>query len=103
MDQAVPLGLICNEVFTNSFKYAFKKTENPVIEVTMKKEDNGFHTLEIKDNGSGFGKPVDLEKSETLGIVLIKALTSQLAGISTFSGEKEGTVFSFRFPAADST
>ncbi|RKX92648.1 MAG: hypothetical protein DRP59_04935 [Spirochaetes bacterium] len=103
MDQAVPLGLICNEVFTNSFKYAFKKTENPVIEVTMKKEDDGFHTLEIKDNGSGFGKSVDLEKSETLGIVLIKALTSQLAGISTFSGEKEGTVFSFRFPAADST
>ncbi len=102
IDQAVPLGLICNEVFTNSFKYAFTNTENPVIEVTMDKGDDGFYTLKIRDNGSGIGKPVDLEKNETLGIVLIEALANQLAGTSTITGEKEGTIFSLRFPVVRS-
>lgn len=68
VSQGVPLGLIINEIITNSFKYAFDQTiSHPEIVVTSAIED-GIASLVIKDNGIGFsddGKDTLGDRSKT--------------------------------------
>ena len=101
--QAVPLGLICNEVFTNSFKYAFKGVKKPLIKISMKRETDSMIVLKIEDNGIGFNVSEEFEESGTLGLTLIKALTEQLYGTSTVTGKEQGVLFTIRFPEEGST
>ena len=99
INQAVPIGLICNEIFTNSYKYAFDGVDNPEISITMKMEEDNILCMRIEDNGVGF-KP-DSNKSNqkgTLGSVLISALTEQLKGSYTIVQKERGVGYIFRFP-----
>lgn len=78
--QAVPLGLIVNELLTNSFKYGMQKdTENTIsLSLHFFKE-----TLELKifDSGTGFEKQEDHQNvRKSLGLFLVKSLTKQLRG-----------------------
>jgi two-component sensor histidine kinase len=77
--KAVPIGLIINEIITNSFKHAFKNiSDKPAIEIQLKLIDKTVH-LTIKDNGKGF--PENLSGSNnSLGHTLIEALTDQIDG-----------------------
>lgn len=93
LSQSIPCGLIINEVVSNCFKHAFENCENPVITITLKRE-NGIK-LVIKDNGTG----IDLANSEdinSLGMTLIDAFTRQLEGDFSYRIEK-GTEFSLNF------
>lgn len=77
IDTAIPMGLIINEILSNSFKYAFKNTENPKIDLNVSvKKDQIF--LNINDNGSGL--PKKTKKSKGLGFPLIQSLVNQLNG-----------------------
>ena len=74
--QAVYLGLILNEIFTNSYKYAFKNKGNINVVFTCKK---GKALLHVKDDGIGFD--VKTISQDSLGHMLIKTLTQkQLKG-----------------------
>lgn len=78
LKNAVPLGLIINELFTNSMKYA--TTENDSLQVGLKltiKED-GFFELVYWDNGPGF--IINDKNKSSLGIQLINDLALQLNG-----------------------
>ena len=66
--ESVYLGLIINELVTNSFKYAFKK--DGVIYISLKQYGKNY-TLEIKDNGKGYNLK---ETKESLGLKLIHTL-----------------------------
>ena len=98
MDTAMPCGLLVNEVVSNSYKYAFPGSTTGEIEINLRKEA-GKVTLKLSDSGIGLPENVDFEKSETLGMQLIQALTSQLDGELKVSREK-GTTFevSFTYP-----
>jgi len=78
VSQGVPLGLIINEIITNSFKYAFDETISyPEIVVTFAIEQ-GVATLVIKDNGVGFSD--DGKDSFGTGLKLVKGLTGNIKG-----------------------
>ena len=101
LDKAVPCGLIINEIITNSLKYAFNESmkDEPVISISMHKNDNTIELI-ISDNGKGFPDMIDIEKSETLGLKLIIALTRQIRGQYTIE-RNEGTKWNIRFIDGD--
>jgi PAS domain S-box-containing protein len=80
INQASPLGLIINELISNSLKYAFSNDSNGVISVSMKKIDNEL-SLIVSDDGVGMPEDLDWRNSDTLGLKLIRSLVeSQLDG-----------------------
>ena len=79
IDTITPLGLIINELITNSFKYAFKGQGKWKLEITLKKAHNDYlltYTEQGVDNNWDF----DSTSKKGLGMVLIKSLIKQLHG-----------------------
>ncbi|MFA4848837.1 MAG: PAS domain S-box protein [Methanoregula sp.] len=93
---AIPLGLIINELITNSLKYAFKEKKDGVLSITAT-EDAQFLNIIVGDNGSGMPKGITLENQTSLGLRLVNKLTGQLHGTVVIDSS-EGTKFVFTFP-----
>lgn len=97
IDTAVPIGLILNELMTNSFKYAF--TINAIGEMVIGLEEIGKHEfmLVYKDNGPGLPKGFDLDNSPSLGMRLIHRLAYQLSGKVFFEKNNNFTIFKIQY------
>jgi two-component sensor histidine kinase len=80
VDTAVPIGLITNELLTNSIKHAFTDTRRGQILITLSKEENGMLKLNIADNGNGTANRSIPEEESGFGTLLIQLLTTQLGG-----------------------
>lgn len=83
ISKAIPLGLIVNEIVTNSYKHAFKGKSAGEIAIEIK-ERKGKLFLEISDNGIGFDF---MGKRETLGIEILRDLVDQLDGKLSFNAQ----------------
>ena len=92
IDTAIPLGLIVNELISNTYKHAFVSKEKGKVEVKLEKTENGFYLL-VKDNGIGMPLHFNLEKSKTLGMNLIKGLVRQISGKLNVESSQLGTSF----------
>ena len=94
VDTAIPIGLIVNELVTNSLKYAFPNNQKGIIKIGLKKEGSQLF-LKVSDNGIGKS-----EKEEYIGTgfgtKLIQLLTRQLEGKMDLDIEN-GTMVSFEF------
>ena len=89
VDTVVPLGLIINELITNSLKYAFKENMKGEIVIILKKISDRLHLL-VKDNGVGIKDTSLLNSGGSFGFGLINAFCSKLdADISI--GAENGT------------
>lgn len=89
VNKSIPLGLILNEVITNSIKYAYKRGQAKawVFEIKIKQKGEQISVV-IKDNGGGFPKDFNEEnESLSLGVFLIKTLAEQIDGQVLFSNE----------------
>lgn len=95
IERAIPLGLILNELLTNSLKYAFPKDRSGKIQVRIFKEELNI-VFSYSDDGVGFRKENHIG-SGTIGIQLIEILSRQLKGSSEFTSEN-GVVFRLRIP-----
>ena len=81
LDTLIPIGLLTNEIISNSLKYAFTDDEKKhVITFKLKKVADNTFTMLIGDNGKGNKVTLD-EEHTTFGIDLIKILVTQLHGI----------------------
>lgn len=87
VDLAIPLGLIINELVTNSLKHAYRDIDQPVLKVLLKRQAEGL-CLHIVDNGVGISMPP--EKTSSFGIKLVNSLVKQLNGIIE-RGNNDGT------------
>ena len=76
VDTVIPLGLIVNELISNSLKYAFSEKEEGEIKVTLKQKANNL-LLQIRDNGNGFA-PGWADNKNSFGYKLIKAFAQKL-------------------------
>ena len=97
IDTAVPLGLIVNEIITNSLKHAFHDMKNGEIYITIHRNQNNQLCLKIGDNGIGFESDQKLEQIESMGLSLLKDLAEQLEGEITKSTTQPGTHFILYF------
>jgi PAS domain S-box-containing protein len=96
INQAYPLGLIINELVSNSLKYAFSTDNEGVISVSMKKSDQELE-LCIGDDGVGMPEGLDWKNSDTLGLKLVRTLVeNQLEGSIEMESDN-GTKFTIKF------
>jgi PAS domain S-box-containing protein len=91
LDIAVPLGLLINELVTNSLKYAYEGHSSPLLKVSIKTRNDHF-SLCIADNGKGFDLN-RIENDQSLGMMVISNLSEQLDGKSEFTSSDKGTSF----------
>lgn len=97
VDTAIPVGLITNELVTNSFKHAFLNKKNGKISITLSQGKNGLLKLHIADNGYASEDGADLRKEKGFGTLLVQLLTTQLSGTLEKSNEA-GTSTVIQFP-----
>ncbi|HMB44699.1 MAG TPA: histidine kinase dimerization/phosphoacceptor domain -containing protein, partial [Candidatus Methanoperedens sp.] len=97
IDNAVPCGLIINELVTNSLKYAFPEGRRGKIQISVKSKEKNMIQLSISDDGIGIPKDLNIRNTKTLGLTLITALAeNQLNGELIINREK-GTEFQISF------
>ena len=97
IDTCIPCGIIINELITNSLKYGFERGDSGEIVVSFEKYRKGMARLRVSETGSAKKSAVDMESGETLGMQLVKNLTTQIDGTLTVS-EEDGLTFSIVFP-----
>jgi two-component sensor histidine kinase len=96
VNHAVYLGIIVNELLTNSLKYAFADTPQPLVQISLQQLTPHSFELVYQDNGKGL--PSDLiEQADSVGMYLIRRLTEQLRGEMSYDS-LSGATFRFRFP-----
>jgi len=78
LDLAVPLGLLLNELVSNSLKHAFPEGRHGHIEVRVAREQDGAMRLSVGDDGIGLPSDFDRTRINTLGLRLVSALSGQL-------------------------
>lgn len=105
ISQAIPLGIIFNELLMNSLLYAFDKEkhedEKCIINVEFYK-NNGHYSLVVSDNGIGLQAPLNEVQSKKIGLQLVNVLAKEhLKGSVSHDGQL-GTTFVIKFnPAPD--
>lgn len=101
IDTAIPLGLLINEVLTNSLKYGIKGDQAGCISICISKAKeaakNPSYILEIGDDGIGYSDTINHRNSKSLGLKLIHNLTRQLEGSIKKDLEKKGTNYIIAF------
>ncbi|MCD4704332.1 MAG: response regulator [Methanosarcinaceae archaeon] len=95
IERVISLGLIINELITNSLKYAFQGRKTGVIDVKLHL-DNGMFTLVVGDNGAGLPEDLDIESTRSLGLRLVNSLLDQLQGTLELDASS-GTKFIIMF------
>lgn len=98
IDTAVPLGLIVNELLTNTLKYAFPEGKEGKVRIKLEKKKDSLH-LEVADNGIG---KIQTVRGTGFGAQLIKLLTKQLSG-EMYEEIKNGTRTFFDFKVYKAT
>jgi two-component sensor histidine kinase len=104
IDQAMPLGLILNELLSNALHHAFPPTREPAapqpyINIILRSE-NGVGELIVTDNGIGLPPNLDVKSTNSLGLYLVNLLGNQLHGDLEVTGEG-GTTISISFALDD--
>jgi two-component sensor histidine kinase len=93
--KAIPLGLIINELISNSLKYAYPNGKSGILHVRMQK-GNSYIEVTVSDDGIGFSKE-DTEKSKSIGIMLVKMLSTQIKAELEMKSDK-GSYTRIRVP-----
>ncbi|MCE5214815.1 MAG: PAS domain-containing protein, partial [Methanobacterium sp.] len=93
METAIPLGLIINELVTNSLKHAFLEKEKGTIYLEMKQNEDNYELIVADD---GIGMPQDIDINESLGLQIVNSLVNQLNGQIT-QDTSQGTKYTITF------
>ncbi len=114
MDSGIPLGIIVNELVSNSLKHAFKEQKSGEIHISLHRRDNSGiernervaenphipegreFLLVVSDNGVGFPENLDFKHTSSLGLQLVNILVEQLES-SIELGKGPGTEFKLTF------
>jgi len=79
INQAVPTGLILNELMANAIEHGFKEQSKGSITIHLQESDRTVSLL-LRDNGKGLPFKFDLETADSTGFTIVKALVKQLDG-----------------------
>lgn len=96
MDMVVSVGMIINELVTNSLKYAFLNKKEGTIKVHLS-ERNQFITFIVEDNGQGLPPQLDVFTIKSFGYKMIRAFVQKLKAQMTIESDA-GTKVSIVFP-----
>ncbi len=117
MDTAVPMGIIINELVSNSLKHAFIGRDKGEIRIKLLRDEKGESTnsieehkkegcqstnfiMTVSDNGLGIPENLDIEDLDSLGMQLVTSLVDQLDGKLELK-RNNGTTFTMRFTVTE--
>ena len=95
IDNAIPLGIIINELITNSLKYGFPEGKKGKVNLSLFSKNEDYILIE-SDNGIGIPEEIDFKNAETLGLQLVNTLVSQINGDIELN-RNNGTEFIIKF------
>jgi two-component sensor histidine kinase len=107
IDQAVPCGLILNELVSNAFKHAFPDGRSGVVHVSLLRSNRAGsgadYILCVTDDGVGLPAELDVATHRSLGLRLVRLLAAQLRGVVEFQrrGTETGTEVRVTFTRCD--
>ena len=96
INRAIPLGLIINEIVSNSLKHGFPASKRGEVFITLQSTDEGKAVLEIRDTGVGIPNDINLKNPRSLGLQLVNDLVNQIGGHFELTRNK-GTIFRITF------
>ncbi len=79
LEQAIPLGLLLNELVSNALKHAFPDNRCGTICVSLRRTDDGRIELTVADDGVGFPPDIATRRTRSLGLELVELLTEQIS------------------------
>jgi PAS domain S-box-containing protein len=94
INQALPVGLLVNEILNNSFKHAFEGRKTGVISISLQENEDDMVKLTLTDNGCGI--PENKDGNSSLGTTLIETFIKQLHAEATISNSG-GTSYHITF------
>jgi PAS domain S-box-containing protein len=97
LDQAIPCGLIINELFSNSLKYAFPNRQFGTVGIALHADLPGMLTLKVWDTGVGQSASDSASLHPSLGVTLVHDLVRQLRGTAVTECSA-GTSVTITFP-----
>jgi PAS domain S-box-containing protein len=80
VNTAIPLGLILNELISNSLNYAFSDGKHGKINISLKKTTENQFILEVFDNGIGIPQDFDIKNTNSFGLQIVSILIDQIQG-----------------------
>ena len=86
-DTVIPIGLIINELVSNSLKYAFRNKPDGEIHVVLKKNNEDI-LLQVKDNGIGIPDSKNVTSGPSFGYKIIQAFAKKLKALVTINSSK---------------
>jgi|WetSurMetagenome_2_1015567.scaffolds.fasta_scaffold69241_2 two-component sensor histidine kinase len=102
LEQAVPCGLIINELVSNALKHGYPAERRGTVTVELFPSERRTLTLRVADDGVGLSKNVNPSQARTLGLQLISNLADQLRGrLCIESGKSAGVVCTIVFPDSE--
>jgi PAS domain S-box-containing protein len=97
IDEAIPCGLILNELISDAFKHAFPADKAGEVAITGQLDAGDQVRIEVRDTGVGIPESVDFRKPKSLGLEIVNILTRQLNGKLELE-RGSGTLFRLTFP-----
>jgi two-component sensor histidine kinase/HAMP domain-containing protein len=97
LNTMVPLGLLLNELITNSLKHAFQGRNMGLIHLAIHNAEGNSFDLLFTDDGVGMPQEKMQDQGDTLGVSLIESLVDQLNGFMTVEATDKGTRYHIRF------
>ncbi|MBE2225897.1 MAG: PAS domain S-box protein, partial [Ignavibacteria bacterium] len=97
IDTAIPLGLLINEVLSNSLKHGFNENAEGKIYIELTENENEY-ILKLGDSGCGLPEEIAPGKTNSLGMTLIKMLCDQIDGKIELN-LNNGTEYIVKFPS----
>jgi PAS domain S-box-containing protein len=92
IDEAIPCGLIVNELVSNAIKHAFPGNRSGCVSIQGALDGEGYVCLTVADNGVGLPRDYDVSTSESLGLQIVSLLSKQLRGTFEILGYPGVTV-----------
>ena len=99
INTSIPLGLIVNELITNSLKHAFPNGMKGKININFYLK-NDHYEFAVKDDGIGFPEDIDFQNTNSLGLQIVTSLTEQIDGEIKLE-RSNGTEFKITFKELD--
>ena len=97
-NQATPVSLVLLECVNNALEHGYAEGKGGVIEVSLSREGDRW-ALTVRDDGNGPPADFDIERSQSLGLKIVRAMSDQLQGEFTLAGGNPGAVCRLSFPA----
>jgi two-component sensor histidine kinase len=96
VSQAIPCGLLLNEMLTNCYKHAFNEQDEGTVKISIKKQGTDM-VLKVEDDGVGLPDDFSMEEQSSLGMTIINTLANQLNGHLDVQSDSSGTQFKLAF------